>query len=124
MVFVWLIDKIAEEKIKQALKRGELQNLPGEGKPLALDDDLLVPAELRAGYRALKNAGFVPPEVSLRKEIVHIESLIQMVQATGEKTRLYNKLNYLTMKLNQCRRSPTNLMLASDYAQRLKQKIG
>ena len=28
---MWLIDRVAEEKIKQALERGELQNLPGEG---------------------------------------------------------------------------------------------
>jgi hypothetical protein len=101
-----------------------LQNLPGEGKPLTLDDDSHVPAELRAGYRILKNAGFVPPEVALRNEIVHVESLIQMTQAAEQKTRLCKKLNYLTIMLNQYRHSSTNLMLESDYAQRLKQKIG
>lgn len=124
MEFMWLIDKIAEQKIKQALERGELQNLPGEGKPIQLDDDSHVPAELRAGYRLLKNAGFIPPEVSLRKEIAQVESLIEMAQATEQKNQLFKKLNYLTLKLNQCRRSPTNLTLDSDYAQRLKQKIG
>ncbi len=124
MEFMWLIDKIAEQKIKQALERGELHNLPGEGKPIQLDDDSHVPAELRAGYRLLKNAGFIPPEVSLRKEIAQVESLIEMAQATEQKNQLFKKLNYLTLKLNQCRRSPTNLTLDSDYAQRLKQKIG
>lgn len=124
MVFMWLIDKVAEEKIKQALERGELQNLPGEGQPLQLDDDSHVPPELRAGYRLLKNAGFIPPEVTLRKEIAQVESLIQMAQATEQKNQLCKKLNYLTMKLNQCRKSPTNLALDSDYAQWLKQKTG
>jgi hypothetical protein len=121
---MWLIEKIAEEKIKRALARGELQNLPGEGQPLRLGDDSHVPPELRAGYRLLKNAGFIPPEVSLRKEISQVESLIQMAQATEQKSLLCKKLNYLTMKLNQCRKSPSNLALESDYARRVKQKIG
>ena len=33
---MWLIDKVAEEKIKQAIEKGELQDLPGEGQPLRL----------------------------------------------------------------------------------------
>jgi hypothetical protein len=120
---MWLIDKIAEEKIKQAIERGELQNLPGEGQPLRMDDDAQVPAELRAGYRLLKNSGFIPPEVTLRKEIAHVESLIQMAQETELKTHLSRKLNYLTVKLNQCRKTPANMALESEYAQLLKNKI-
>jgi hypothetical protein len=55
---MFLIDKLAEQKIAEAVERGELNNLPGSGKPLHLDDDTLVPEELRAGYRLLKNAGY------------------------------------------------------------------
>jgi hypothetical protein len=120
---MWLIDKVAEEKIKQAIEKGELQDLPGEGQPLQLDDDCHVPAELRAGYRLLKNAGYIPPEVNLRKEIAQVESLIQMAHSTEQKTQLGKKFNYLTAKLNQCRKTPTNLTLESEYAQRLKAKI-
>ncbi|KPJ95444.1 MAG: hypothetical protein AMJ53_02720 [Gammaproteobacteria bacterium SG8_11] len=121
---MWLIDKVAEEKIKQALERGELQDLPGEGQPIQLGDDSHVPAELRAGYRLLKNAGYIPPEVSLRKEIAEVESLIQLAQGTEQKIQLGKKLTYLTLKLNQCRKSPANLTLESDYAQRMLEKIG
>ncbi|MCG6971356.1 MAG: DUF1992 domain-containing protein [Gammaproteobacteria bacterium] len=120
---MWLIDKVAEEKIKQAIEKGELQDLPGEGQPLRLDDDSHVPAELRAGYRLLKNAGFIPPEVSIRKEISQVESLIQMAQSTEQKSQLSKKLDFLTAKLNQCRKTPTNLTLESEYAQRLIAKI-
>ena len=96
---MWLIDKIAEEKIRQALERGELQNLPGEGRPIELDDDSHVPPELRAGYRILKNAGFIPPEMALRKEIAQVEALIQMAQEAELKTRLSKKLNLLSINL-------------------------
>jgi DnaJ homologue, subfamily C, member 28, conserved domain len=54
---------IAERKIEEALARGEFDGLPGEGRPLDLDDDALVPEELRMAYRILKNAGFAPQEV-------------------------------------------------------------
>jgi len=61
---MWLIDQIAEQHIAQAIERGELDGLPGAGEPISLDDDTWVAEELRAEYRLLKNAGFVPPEVA------------------------------------------------------------
>ena len=70
--FEWL----AERKIVEALARGEFDGLPGAGRPLALEDDALVPEELRLAYRVLKNAGFVPPEVEARREIANLERLI------------------------------------------------
>ena len=54
---MWLLDQWAERHILDAQTKGEFDNLPGSGEPLTLDDDSHVPAELRAGYRLLKNAG-------------------------------------------------------------------
>jgi hypothetical protein len=39
----------ADEKIKQALARGEFDNLPGKGKPLDLDAYFATPEHLRMG---------------------------------------------------------------------------
>lgn len=61
---MWLLDQWAERHIIEAQRKGEFDNLPGRGEPLILDDDSHVPAELRAGYRLLKNAGCLPPELS------------------------------------------------------------
>jgi hypothetical protein len=72
LAFEWL----AERKIAEAQARGEFDDLPGAGRPLALDDDALVPEDLRPGYRVLRNAGFVPPEVEARREIADLERLI------------------------------------------------
>lgn len=60
---MFAFELIAERKIEEALARGELRGLPGEGRPLDLDDDALVPEDLRMAYRILKNAGFAPQEV-------------------------------------------------------------
>ncbi len=57
---MWLLDQWAERHIIEAQRKGEFDNLPGRGEPLILDDDSHVPAELRAGYRLLKNAGCLP----------------------------------------------------------------
>ena len=57
------LELIAEVRIAEAASRGELDELPGAGKPLDLDDDLLVPEEQRMANRILRNAGFTPREV-------------------------------------------------------------
>ena len=58
-----MLDFIAEQRIAEAIANGELDDLPGAGKALELDDNALVPAELRVAHRILKNAGVAPPEV-------------------------------------------------------------
>jgi Domain of unknown function (DUF1992) len=66
-------DSLIERRIDEAVARGELDDLPGAGRPLDLDQDLLVPPDVRMAHRILKNAGFVPPEVDLRREIAELE---------------------------------------------------
>ena len=65
-----LLDLLADQKIAAALEAGEFDDLPGQGRPLDLDDDALVPEDVRVAYRILKNAGFVPPELDSRREAV------------------------------------------------------
>ena len=62
-----MLDFIAEQRIAEAIANGDFDHLPGSGKPLELDDDSLLPEELRLAYRILKNAGFVPPEIESLK---------------------------------------------------------
>ena len=58
-----MLDFLAEQRISEAVSRGELDDLPGAGRPLDLSEDPLVPEDLRLAYRILKNAGFVPAEL-------------------------------------------------------------
>ena len=62
------IDGIVEQRIQEAQARGEFDGLPGQGKPLELDDDRLVPQDVRVAYRILRNAGCVPPEVEALRD--------------------------------------------------------
>jgi hypothetical protein len=61
-----MLDFLVERRLEEAVSRGELANLPGEGRPLELDDDPLIPEDLRIAYRILKNAGFAPTEIEAK----------------------------------------------------------
>ncbi len=60
---------IAEQRIAQAMQEGDLNSAKWKNKPLPLDDDSSIPAELKMAYKILKNSGHLPPEVEDRKEI-------------------------------------------------------
>ena len=70
-----MLEFIAEQRIAEAIAKGELDDLPGAGRPLDLDDDAHVPEDLRLAYRILKNAGYVPPEVETLNQIAQLERI-------------------------------------------------
>lgn len=90
---------VAEERIQAAIRRGELDNLPGAGKPLVLDDDLLVPPEARVANRILKNAGLVPVEVMQRREVALLAASIPGIRDDAERARAIQKLAVLELRL-------------------------
>lgn len=97
-----IIDEWAEKHILQAIEKGELDNLSGQGKPLEIDDDSHVPSHLKAAYRILKNSGFLPPELEDRKRALELVDLLETVEEDSEeftlKARELEKLE-LKMKL-------------------------
>ena len=116
---MYLIDKLAEAKITEAIKRGELDNLSGAGKPLHLDDDTLIAEELRAGYRLLKNSGHLPPGLDLRKEIGSVETLIVQARSVEETAVLNGRLRHLLLKLSIAR-PDTPLLAERQYLDKIR----
>ena len=47
--------KIVEERIRQAQRKGEFDNLSGHGEPLNLEDDSGIAGDLRLAHKILKN---------------------------------------------------------------------
>jgi hypothetical protein len=115
--------KIAEKRIKEAIQEGKLDNLPGAGKPLRLEEDSYIPEDLRMAHKILKNAGFVPPEIALKKEIIKTEELLQDMEDTKAKYRQIKKLNYLIMKLNIMRSVPTSLEKNQRYESKILERF-
>lgn len=118
-----IMDKIADERIREAIEQGEFDDLPGKGKPLELEDDSHIPADIRMSYKILKNADCLPPELELRKEIRTTEELLTGIRDTQEKYRQIKKLNYLVMKLNMTRRVSLNLEENQHYYEKVIDKM-
>ncbi len=68
--------KLAENRIDEAIALGEFDDLPGHGQPLDLTEYFSQPASERMGVNLLKNAGVVPPEVELLKQIAALEEAL------------------------------------------------
>lgn len=94
-----MLDFLVEQRLQEAVSRGELANLPGEGRPLDLDDDPLVPQDLRLAYRILKNAGFVPPELETVNEIAHLERIVMGEADDAARAKALKKLALLKTRL-------------------------
>jgi len=79
---------LAESKIRAGMSRGEFDGLPGHGKPLAIEELSRVPAHLRMGFKLLRNAGCLPPELEARREVVRLGALIATAGDPAERARL------------------------------------
>lgn len=84
---------IADEKIREAQLRGDFDQLPGAGKPLPEDELSGVPEELRMGYKMLKNAGVLPEEMQLRKDMLTLHDLLVACRHDDKKLKLTVQLN-------------------------------
>jgi hypothetical protein len=100
---MWLIDALAEKKIQEAIERGELDDLPGAGRPLPEDDLSRVPEHLRAGYRLLKNAGFLPPELRGAAQLKEAEDLLGRIEDPAVRAGAQRQLRLLQMRLRETR---------------------
>jgi len=117
-------EAIVEERIKAAQKQGRFDNLEGKGKPLVFGESH-VPDECRMAHKILKNSGFLPPEVDIRKQMGRVrERMARPGQTSGAQATLQKKLNYLMAKLDAVRSTGPGSTLARDqYRTSLLRKI-
>ncbi len=115
--------KKAEEKILEAMEKGELDDLPGRGKPQELEDDSTIPSDLRIAYKILKNAGYAPPEVQMQKEIATAKDLLKNSQEDQETYRRVQKLNMMVTKMNMMRKTPVHLEEEQIYYEKIVNKV-
>ncbi len=93
-----LLDALAERHIAEATERGEFDDLPGAGAPLPPENNELVPEELRAGYRLLKNAGCIPQKIAHCGKLRDIEALLLKAQTGDECDALLARMHGLLMR--------------------------
>ena len=85
-------DRIVEAIIKEAMERGEFDNLPGKGKPIDLSEYFETPEEVRLTHSVLKNAGMTSREVDLLKEIAELKQILAAVLDEGKKQEIQRQI--------------------------------
>lgn len=104
--------KLLEDHIGRSLteseKSGELRTARSWGKPLDLGDGYdETPVELRMGYKIMKDADVLPPEVELMREIetlrLRLETLVDGEAAQALRQRLADKHQQLALTMERLR---------------------
>jgi hypothetical protein len=101
--------KSVDEKIEEAIARGEFDNLPGKGKPLDLDAYFATPEHLRMGYSILKSADIIPEEMELLGQIEglkkSLDSSASPIEKRALRQQLSEKLTNLSMRMEHNRKA-------------------
>ncbi|SDN49976.1 DnaJ family domain-containing protein [Desulfonauticus submarinus] len=118
-----ILAQIAEEKIKEAMKKGVFDDIQGKGQPLDLDDEPNVPEDLKIAYKILKNSGYLPPEIEQGREVQNTLELISGLEEGEEKYRQLQKLNLLVMKMNLARKRPVYLEYNQIYFEKVVSRV-
>lgn len=118
-----IVDKLAEARIQEAIDRGDFDDLAGAGEPVPLDDNTFVPEHLRAAYRLLKNAGFLPQELVLHKEIQEVEQLLAQIPDKAGRNKAQARLDLLRLQLESQRGRASNLQHEACYQQKLLENL-
>jgi hypothetical protein len=116
-----IVDQIVERRIAEAIERGDLDDLPSAGRPLEIEEDPLVPAELRVAYRLLKNAGYVPDEVRLFAEIRSAEQLLMKAGNDEERVAASARVRLLLERMGAGR--AVAMQVQSQYYEQLVERL-
>lgn len=116
---VELLNQLVESKIRAAFDRGDFDDLPGHGELIELDDAQHIAAELRVPYRILKNAGYIPAEIHLHREIKDVEQLLASTNDSQVSGSALRRLTVLRIQIEQQRQRPLNLQTEQAYYQKI-----
>jgi hypothetical protein len=117
------LDQLVEQRIRQAQQEGAFDNLPGMGRPLDLDDDALVPEELRMVCRVLKNAGYVPPEVGHLRELRQLEAVALTEADPERRSAARRRMEMLLLHLERAGMRQVARQAWAEYADKLAARL-
>lgn len=92
-----LVEDHIGKSLAESEKSGELRRARDWGKPLDFGDGYdETPADLRMGYKVLKDAGVVPPEVELMQRLGEMRRRLEALEpGTAEAAALAREVNDL-----------------------------
>lgn len=119
------LDRLADRKIEQALARGDFDDLPGKGRPIPDEAGMeLIAPELRTAYRLMKNAGYVPEEIRILREIDDAATLVRLASEADSEAAsvIRGRLRLLLERLTTVRGD--HILLQETYWRRIAEQLG
>jgi DnaJ-like protein len=92
-------EKIAQQKIQEAIEAGEFDNLPNAGEKLDLESYFALPPHLRMAYSVLKSANCVPQEIELLHDVARAEADLASAEGS-ERPQRVRDLEAARLRLN------------------------
>ena len=96
-------ERIAEDRILEAIEAGLFDNLKGKGRPLNLEDDNHHPAGAEDGLQDPEERRLPAAGAGIGKEIVTLQELVASMEDEAEKLLQMRRLNFLQMKMGMLR---------------------
>jgi len=97
-----LRENLVDTKIRLAMRAGAFDDLPGKGKPIDLGAYYDLPEHLRVAYQMLKNSGFLPEEVRLKKTLEDLKEKLRNCPSEDEKAKLMKRLTEVSEQYHFC----------------------
>lgn len=94
-----IIQYLAEMKIQEAINNGEFKDLLGYGKPIDNSDYFNAPEDERMTFHIMKNAGLVPEELNLRKDIYNLKRYVQKCNDLDKQEKALLKIRDLETRI-------------------------
>src|SRR3982750_4137764 len=82
------LENAIEKKIREAIERGEFDDLPGKGRPIDLEPYFNAPEDLRMAFSLLRSNEFVPAEVDMMKELSELTGRLEVASDDIERKTL------------------------------------
>jgi len=90
------LDEQIADQLRDSERSGELRNAPSWGRPLPLDDGYdETPPELRMPFKILKDAGVVPHEVEMFRELSALKRALHETVSAEEARMLRQRISEL-----------------------------
>ena len=90
------LDEQIAQSLRESQRNGELQRAQSYGRPLDFGDGYeQTPPELRMAFKALKDAGFVPPEVETMRQIAALREQAEAATDAAEGEALRRRISEL-----------------------------
>jgi len=118
-----ILHNLAERRILEAIKEGALDDLALRGQPIPKEDLSGVPEELRMGYKILKNAGYLPEELQVKKEILALKDMLSACTSPEEREEAQRKLSLRRLQFDMLMEKRGSSVAIREYQAKLEAKF-